>query len=280
MAIIGNRRRRVVAFAVAAIAVAGCSAGGPGGHTSPPAALSVPATQATTPEVEPGTGPGRGHHAYGPWGAPVLTDTFTEPRLDPRKWQVYQAPNARSHPGIAAGTHLAHGRLVLDGGLYSGRDESAGIVSRLAQTYGRWEARIRADRGAGYSATAFLWPTRLGYPEYAEIDFAEILDPTRRTGGLFIHHGRDDRQLQRIARIDFTRWHTVAIDWLPSHLTFYVDGRPQWTYHGPFVPHRADMHLYLRNEVMDGFHRTPRTPKRVRMQVDWVRVFRAPSALR
>lgn len=210
----------------------------------------------------------------------MLADDFRGGRLDPRRWQVYDAPNAPSHPGTPAGTRVSNGRLMLTGGLYGGRDESAGVVSRLAQTYGRWEARIRAGRGDGYSATAFLWPTRLGSPEWAEVDFAEIIDPTRRTAGLFIHHGRDDRQLRRIVRADFTRWHTVAVDWLPSYLRFWVDGKAVWTYRGPDVPRRADMHLYLRNEVQDGFRRTAHTPGRVTMQVDWVRVFRAPANAR
>ncbi len=276
---------RLAAVLVLAAAV-GCGIGGrPGAPrrtaAAPPAAAagtavpSEPAPSATRPRSRPGL-----TAAEGRWGRPVLADGFNGDRLDPAKWQVYDAPYAASHPGSPAGVHVSGGRLVLVGGLYDGRDESAGVVSRLAQTYGRWEARIRADPGAGYSATAFLWPTRPGIPEWAEVDFAEILDPTRHTGALFVHHGREDRQVQRTAHVDFTHWHTVAVDWLPSHLTFWVDGKALWTYRGPFVPQRADMHLFLRNEVREGFHRTAATPKRVTMEVDWVRVFRAPASAR
>ncbi|WP_345354073.1 glycoside hydrolase family 16 protein [Actinoallomurus liliacearum] len=279
-------RTAVLALAIAA---AGCSSGGRGPIAAPPTmAPSGPAaddgTAAPTPApsvsdelrtTRPSGAPSA--RAYGRWGRPVLYDDFGSDRLDPRKWQVYDAPNALSHPGSPAGVHVANGRLRLVGGLYDGKDQSAGVVSRLAQTYGRWEARIRADRGSGYSATAFLWPTRLGAPEFAEIDFAEIIDGTRRTGGLFIHHGADDRQLAKIARVDFTRWHTVAVDWLPQKLTFWVDGKAVWTYEGPYVPKQADMHLNLRNETADGFHRMADTPQRVTMEVDWIRVFRAPG---
>ena len=167
---------------------------------------------------------------------------------------------------------------MLIGGLYGGDDQSAGVISRGAQTYGRWEARIRADKGNGYSATAFLWPTHLGSPEWSEIDFAEILSGDRRSGGLFIHHGQDDRQVQRTTRADFTRWHTVAVDWLPDHITFWMDGKKNWTYRGSFIPQRSDMHLYLRNERRNGFHRTASTPQKVTMQVDWIRVYRAPAS--
>ncbi|MCO6009519.1 glycoside hydrolase family 16 protein [Actinoallomurus purpureus] len=275
-----------------AFAAAGCSSGGsvttaapraagPPGPAAPagtasatPAPLPSDAVRTTRPRA------GRSARVYGRWGRPVLYDDFGGDRLNPRTWQVYDARGALSHPGSPAGVHVADGRLRLVGGLYGGKDQSAGVVSRLAQTYGRWEARLRADRGNGYSATAFLWPTRLGSPEWAEIDFAEIIDGTRRTGGLFIHHGPDDRQLMRIAHVDFTRWHTVAVDWLPSRLTFWVDGKAVWTYQGPFVPKQADMHLNLRNETADGFRRLASTPRRVTMEVDWVRVFRAPEITR
>jgi beta-glucanase (GH16 family) len=214
------------------------------------------------------------------WGAPVLSDDFGGTQLDTSKWQVYEAPDASTHRGIAAGTHVSGGHLTLVGGVYGGKDQGAGVISRLSQTYGRWEARFRSDPGAGYSSTAFLWPVHMGDPEYAEIDFAEILAANRHSGGLFIHHGADDQQVQRTTRTDFTKWHTVAVDWLPDHVTFWMDGRKTWTYTGSFIPKQAMMQLYLRNEMRNGFHRRASTPKRIAMQVDWIRVYRAPAASR
>jgi beta-glucanase (GH16 family) len=214
------------------------------------------------------------------WGAPVLSDDFNGTQLDASKWQVYQDPDASTHRGVAAGTHVSGGRLMLVGGLYGGEDQGAGVISRYAQTFGRWEARIRSDPGAGYSATTFLWPVHMGQPEFAEIDFAEILGADRRSGGLFIHHGRDDQQVQRTIRFDFTKWHTVAVDWLPDHVTFWTDGKKIWTYTGSFIPKQATMQLYLRNEMRNGFHRTAKTPRKITMEVDWIRVYRAPAASR
>jgi hypothetical protein len=230
-----------------------------------------------------GDGSGQGkapNEASKTWGTPILADDFGGTQLDASKWQVYEAPDAATHRGVAAGTHVSGGKLMLVGGLYDGRDQGAGVISRLAQTYGRWEARIRSDPGAGYSATAFLWPVHMGDPEYAEIDFAEILSANRHSGGLFIHHGKDDQQVQRTTRADFTKWHTVAVDWLPDHVTFWMDGKKTWTYKGSFVPKQSLMQLYLRNEMRNGFHRTSSTPQKITMQVDWIRVYRAPSPAR
>lgn len=217
----------------------------------------------------------------GGWGRPVLVDDFGGARLDRRRWAVYDTPRGGENPRTAAATRVSGGRLRLTGAIYRGRDLSGGIATHLHQTYGRWEVRMRADRGTGYSAVALLWPERFGRPEFAEINFAEVIDPSRRTVGLFVHNGPGDRQAQRVLRADFTRWHTVAVDWLPGSLTFWLDGAKVWGYRGPLVPSRTRMGLALQNDqVCDrgpGFCRDRTTPDRVTMEVDWVRVYRAPG---
>jgi hypothetical protein len=231
-------------------------------------------------------GPGRPARAArsGTWGAPVLTEHFGGTRLDPRNWAVYHSPQVRENPRTESAARVSGGRLRLTGGIYRNRDLSGGVASRLHQRYGRWEVRMRAERGVGYSAVALLWPERFGDPEYAEINFAEVIDPKRRTVGLFVHRGPDDEQQQRLIAADFTRWHTVAVDWLPDRLTFWLDGGRVWTYRGPLVPQRAQMGLALQNDqVCDrgpGFCRDRTTPKWVTMDVDWVRVYRIPQPRR
>src|SRR3569833_1905510 len=140
-----------------------------------------------TPRGGTGGKPGAPSGGATAWGAPVLAAAFGGTALDMRKWQVYEAPDASTPRGVAAGPPVTGGHLDLGGGLFGGRDQVAGAISRLAQTYGRWEARFRADPGNGYSATAFLWPVHMGDPEYAEIDFAGVLAGGRRGGGRFSH---------------------------------------------------------------------------------------------
>jgi licheninase len=211
----------------------------------------------------------------------VLTEDFGGTRLDPRKWTVYDSPGLRANPRTASATRVAGGRLRLTGGLYHDRDLSGGVATRLHQRYGRWEVRMRAERGVGYSAVALLWPKRFGDPEFAEINFAEVIDPARRNVGLFVHRGPEDAQAHRMVPVDFTRWHTVALDWLPHRLTFWLDGRRVWSYRGPLVPEHTPMGLALQNDqVCDrgpGSCRNRTTPKWVTMEVDRVRVYRAPE---
>ncbi|MBW8481534.1 glycoside hydrolase family 16 protein [Actinomadura parmotrematis] len=215
-----------------------------------------------------------------PWGRPAVSDDFDGDRVDPAKWVVYDSPDAAVNPRTAAATTVTGGALKLTGGLYGGRDLSGGIASRLHLTHGRWEVRMRADRGVGYSAVALLWPKVFGAPEAAEINFAEMIDPSRRSTGLFVHHGPEGTQLQRSVDGDFTRWHVFALDWLPHRLTFWKDGRRVWDYRGPLTPERSRMGLALQNDqVCDrgpGFCRTRATPRWVSMYVDWARIYRAP----
>ncbi|MGW4422495.1 glycoside hydrolase family 16 protein [Streptosporangium sp. NPDC004631] len=213
----------------------------------------------------------------GEWGVPVLTDDFDGTRIDGRSWAVYHSPGAETNPRTRRAVSVGGGMLRLKGGVTGGRDLSGGIASHLSQRYGRWEVRLRAERGAGYTPLALLWPDSQGRPDYAEVDFTEIIDPGRRSSGIFVHRG-DRRQAQRQVRADFTRWHTVAVDWLPGRLTFWLDGRKVWDYTGANVPRGHSMHLALQNDVTCNRWspcRGASTPETVSMYVDWVKIYRA-----
>lgn len=211
------------------------------------------------------------------WGAPVLVENFDGTQIDRSRWEVYDSPGAAVNPRTARATTVHDGMLHMTGGFYDGKDLSGGVASRLTQSYGRWEVRFRGEKGAGYSLVTLLWPSSQA-GEYAEIDFAEVIDPTRQTGGIYVHRGEAE-QAQSLMRADFTRWHTVAVDWLPGRLTFWLDGRRTWDYTGPRVPSARPMHLTLQNDVVCNQWspcRDSSTPGTVSMFVDWVRIFRAP----
>ncbi|MBW8482561.1 glycoside hydrolase family 16 protein [Actinomadura parmotrematis] len=262
-------------------------ADGTDGHPDLQAVMRKHNAARTTP-ADPGTGAGGnddgagdGADGNGGWGAPAVTEDFDGTRLDPAKWVVYDSPDAKVNPRTRAATTVSGGQLHLTGALYDGKDLSGGVASTLDQRYGRWEVRMRADAGAGYSAVALLWPEHFGRPEKAEIDFAEVTDATRRTTGLFTHQGDDDAQAGRTVTADFTRWRTVALDWLPGGLTFWIDGRKVWTYTGPIRPRQTPMGLALQNDQIcdrgPGSCRDRTTPAKVVMDVDRVRIWRAPA---
>lgn len=209
------------------------------------------------------------------WGSPVLVENFDGTSVDTGKWMIYHSPTAQTNPRTGRASTVSNGVLRLKGGRYGGRDLSGGIAGKLAQEYGRWEVRFRSEAGAGYTPVALLWPTAQSEgSDYAEIDFAEIVDPRRQGGGIFVHSGRSRSQHQ--LRTDFTRWHTVAVDWLPGRLTFWLDGAKVWDYRGPNVPQGRRMGLALQNDVVcEPRCRDASTPATVSMYVDWVKIYRA-----
>ncbi|GAB3672060.1 hypothetical protein GCM10027589_41420 [Actinocorallia lasiicapitis] len=216
------------------------------------------------------------------WGRPALVDEFPGTHVNPGKWAVYDDPTG-ANPRIAKAVKVKDGVLRMTGGLYGGRDLSGGLATHLALTFGRWEVRMRTEKGAGYSSVLLLWPTKQGHPEWAEINFAEIPDPARRQAGLFIHKGIRDTTRSKMITGDFTRWHRYALEWLPHSMTFFLDGVKVWTYRGPNIPQKADMHLALQHDVScysPAQCRNRTTPAKVTMQVDWIRVYRLPPHLR
>ncbi|WP_432871767.1 hypothetical protein [Microbispora rosea] len=104
----------------------------------------------------------------------------------------------------------------------------------------------------------------------AESEDAETEDAAIGVAG--IAGGRAElsvRQGRELARAelgaDLTQWHTVAVDWLPGRVTFWLDGRQVWNYTGPYVP-RSPLGLVLRNDASGGT-----------VYVDSVRIYRAPQ---
>ena len=154
---------------------------------------------------------------------------------------------------------------------------------RHDQKYGRWEIRFREDKGAGYSAEVLLWPGASGrWPNDGEIDIAEVPKADRSRGLNYLHNGAENFAQGHGMVADFSTWHTAAVDWLPDHVTFWLDGKVQWTIRQPsrLIPTTAPMHLALQNDQgCSSFIpcRGSATPKYVVMHVAWVKVYSPPA---
>jgi beta-glucanase (GH16 family) len=219
------------------------------------------------------------------WGAPVFTDNFSGTALG-KSWNVYDSPTGKN-PRTRDSVRVRGGYLQLIGHHEKPYgDVSGGISDNTDRLYGRWEVRFRADAGAGYEPVVLLWPKDDKWPVNGEIDMAEIWDPQRHGAGEFLHLGKDVKHFigQRIpATVNFTRWHTIAVDWLPDHVTFWLDGKAQWTVKrgvgkGNYVP-STPFHLALQNDAgcaSGGCKPDKHTPKEVIMDVDWIKVYAAP----
>jgi beta-glucanase (GH16 family) len=213
----------------------------------------------------------------------VFIESFNGETVNENSWYIYPYNPDATPPRSRDAVSVRNGVLRLAGGFDTeGRDVSGGISHRSNQKYGRWEVRFRADRGAGYSPTVLLWPETEKWPDDGEIDVVEIPNPERKKAYSYLHnvdqknkHRKDDH----LMRADFTRWHTAAVDWLPDHITIWLDGTEQWTVRAPdpLIPTTSAMHLALQND--QGCSppwlqcRNEQTPAQVVMEVDWVRVY-------
>jgi hypothetical protein len=142
--------------------------------------------------------------------------------------------------------------------------------------------RFRADAGAGYAPVVLLWPEGK-WPNDGEIDLAEITSPQRIGASENLHLGQ--RQKGNLVKgVNFTSWHTLAVDWLPSHITFWLDNKVEWTVNRAAGQHNyipdTPFHLALQNDqgCDTGCKPNQQTPKQVIMQVDWVKIYAAPGS--
>jgi beta-glucanase (GH16 family) len=210
----------------------------------------------------------------------VFADDFRGD-LDPSRWGTYSGQPGGDPGGWWDPSHV----VVRDGVLrletyrdaaFDGRWVSGGVSSSYAlkQTYGKYEVRFRVDGGQGVAAVLLLWPVQDHWPP--EIDFFENGGETsaRDDMSATLHYGADNAQIQRSVRADFTRWHTVGVEWTPRRLVYTLDGRPWSTVRGAHVP-AEQMELAFQTQAGtcgDPYAPCPdsTTPPHVDMLVDWV----------
>jgi beta-glucanase (GH16 family) len=201
--------------------------------------------------------------------------------LDTSRWGAYSGEPGGDPGGWWDPSHV----VVRDGVLrletysdpaFGGRWVSAGVSSShaLKQTYGKYEVRFRVDGGKGVAAIILLWPVENHWPP--EIDIAEDGGQagTRDTMSATLHYGADDSKIQRSVHADFTRWHTMGIEWTPGKLVYTLDGRPWSTVTSAHVP-AEPMELDIQTQAGtcgDPYAPCPdsTTPAHVDMLVDWV----------
>jgi glycosyl hydrolase family 16 len=231
------------------------------------------------------------------WGHPVFIENFNGTSLNTRRWHKFNDPWgtwAARHSGDPLGSHRTRSSVIVHGGMLNlvGHWQrpygfvSGGVGYNFYQTYGRWVIRFRADRGAGYEPVVLLRPVPGTWPRNGEIDLAEVKFPSRRGAGEYVHLGSANTHVGHHipSSVSFARWHVLAVDWLPGHITFWLDGRRQWTVlpstgRRDYIP-GTPFHLDLQNDQGCANHRcrpNSSTPRRTTMQIDWVKIYAAPG---
>lgn len=203
------------------------------------------------------------------WGVPTRVDEFDGSALG-KDWHVYNGPG---HAGKGRRTPKAvsvrDGVMTITG---DARGNTAGMEWGGGQRYGRWEGRVRAPASdESYNALLLLWPDAENFPVGGEVDFMEMMDHTRQETHVFLHYGKSNRQVSGKVRIDATQWHTWAVEWTPTHVATFVDGRRWWRTDRADILPPGPMHLCVQLDWFPRSARGPVTPST--MQVDWVKQY-------
>jgi len=218
------------------------------------------------------------------WAPPVVEDFDA---FDQSRWFVYHYPDSRPRRSRDL-VDVADGVLRMRGTAdASGVDVGAGVSdNHRRHRYGRWETRFRVSAGPGFGAAVLLWPENGRWPVDGEIDLIEVNSVDRQGAIQSIHNGPSNLSLTRHVVRDFTAWRTVAVDWLPSGVTYYMDGEVSWKVADPpYVPSTGPLHMTLQidecaPEKYRGFIpcRRSTTPD-VILEVDWVKVYEPAPGL-
>jgi len=259
--------KRAVATGAAVVVVVLAPGMGAGtGTTATTATSRTTATASATATVQPA--PATAAATLG-WGRPTRADEFD---AGTGQWSIYDGAghggNGRRSPGAAA---VRDGVVTITG---DSSGTTAGMSWGHGRRYGRWEARVRAPAAdPSYHAVLLLWPDAENGPEGGEIDFMEIGDPARQKADVFLHHGPDDEQEHGQVQVDATRWHNWAVEWTPTSVTTFLDGRKWYGTTDRAAQPPGPMHLSIQ---LDWFPRGG-TVQQSTMQVDWVREYGVSS---
>jgi hypothetical protein len=290
-----SRRRPLVAALTVAVALVALAAGyvvlGPParaliGQVIPvpsPTETAEPTTAPTPGPSTPATAPGGPSGAAMPVGDlvgwnQIFSEDFAGTRLSD-SWVAYDGQPINDPGGYFASSHVS----VRDGLLTIGawREKSrrniyvtGGVSNRkvYSETYGRVDIRFRMDRARGIAYALLLWPTSNN--PLPELDIAEDNGHGRNRLFAVMHPGNGDAAVGRNVGGDFTRWHTVGIQWSPGRVVYTLDGRAWTTIKHPGVS-SVPMSVALQSQAWycgHGWQACPdrTTPKRANLQVDWV----------
>lgn len=215
----------------------------------------------------------------------VLTfaDEFSQAGINYLKWSTdpingpqpingqlhYDAPDAFAH--LTGAIRLKAERRQI--GVQSYTSGFLATLNHFHQQYGWFEMRARFPRGRGFWPAFWLIPADQSWPP--EIDIVENLGHDTTRSYLTFHWTPDDSTGATVAGLDFTSYHTFAVNWQPGLIVWYIDGVERYRVTGANVPSKP-MYIIVNLAVGGSWAGPPdsSTPFPGYMDVDYVRVYK------
>jgi hypothetical protein len=230
--------------------------------------ISAPVAPTPAPPPAPPAGP--------PGAKLVFADDFDGRAVNTTAWSLYDSAGNAGY-GLrrpSADAVDGAGHLVITAQMTGGDLVSGGMSNRYGLTYGWFEFRVRTepDPTGTMSGVVLTWPDSGRWPIDGENDIYETgADAgTRDPFHSYVHYGSDNRQYRFTYDSDGSQWHTMAMDWRPDAIRFYLDGRVAGAVTDPAAIPRSAHHMAIQLDARrDGTLSRP-----VRMYVDYVRIYR------
>lgn len=202
--------------------------------------------------------------------------------------QYYRRENASLEDGAL--------KITLKRESYGGKDYTSARLrtkGSFSQTYGRFEARIKIDGGAGVWPAFWLMPENDEYgawPYSGEIDIMEIKGRKQDMSSSAVHFAASGGEHQYKTSEDklpdggtIDDYHVYALEWEPDKMTFYVDDVPHLVVDdwqsgttGFPAPYDKDFHIILNLACgghFDGYILPDNDELPAAMYVDYVKVY-------
>jgi beta-glucanase (GH16 family) len=208
----------------------------------------------------------------------VFYDNFSGNSLNSGNWPVLYGGT-----GSNGAFTWDHGDVQVNNGLTintknTGSGSTSGGISQgwTGGTYGLYQVEAKVNPGQGTSPVIALWPDNNSWPP--EIDLLEA--PNGTGNAIMTLHwpgAGGSNQFQSIdTGVNVNGWHDYAVDWEPSSLTFYVDGKQVWhtDQNVPSQPMGLSMSGFVaaNNDSWIGGGPNGSTPSTVPLQVAWASI--------
>lgn len=205
-----------------------------------------------------------------------MVENFDGSSVNRQRWGVYDGGNGGDR--VAEHAIVRNGQLTLRttkvNGVWKGAGISAGRSNH--QRYGKYEMRVRFDRGYGVRVAGLLWPSNGVWPP--EVDFYEIpaSNADRTVNTLTTHYGTaaDRKMHHEKYSADFTAWQTVGLEWTPGKLVYTLNGRQMATMTQNVPSESMWFGVQTRPGSWSGIVPNASTPAVVDLDVDWIKIYR------
>ena len=161
-----------------------------------------------------------------------MQDDFNGSSVDTSIWIPFDGSVGNGGFGLrrASALTVSGGLLNITAQMVDGSLVSSGVAHRVAQTYGRYEFRVRTDKDPSetMSGVVLTWPKSDVHPRDGENNIYETLwfPGDRHEFYSFIHRpfGQAHEQDYTVHNANSSDWHTMVMEWAPNQIKIFRDG--------------------------------------------------------